>query len=340
MDRLRGIEYFVSAAELGSISAAADALGVSPPAVSKLLAALESRLRIPLFTRTRRGIVLTRDGEGYLARCRKILEDIESAEAALTIPAQSPRGTLVVGMPPNLATYCIAPALHRFRGRFPEIIIHLRRAYRDSDLAAQGLDVLLALAWLGKDDLIASRLAQTRSPQVPADLATHDCLVYRIPEAIVLDKWTFARGEERSAVQLRPKAVCDEQGWLITAALNGAGVVRAIDLTVQHHLERGELVPALLDWEGCLFNSCAIYFSSSSRDGCHEPTVRQGSRRNPSGGGEGPLIRQVVRTTVDKPFARCEQRRTRDRNGRGKISGCHPGYDEFANVVAHSASAK
>src|SRR5436305_15208489 len=50
-----------------------------------------------------------------------------------------------------------------------------------------------------------------------------------------------------------------------------------------------------------LFNSCAIYFSSSSRDGCHEPTVRQGSRRNPSGGGEGPFIRQVVRTTVDKP---------------------------------------
>ena len=265
MDRLRGIEYFVSAAELGSISAAADALGVSPPAVSKLLAALESRLRIPLFTRTRRGILLTRDGENYLARCRKILDDLESAEAALTVPAQSPRGTLVVGMPPNLATYCIAPALHRFRGRFPEIIIHLRRAYRDSDLAAQGLDVLLALAWLGKDDLIASRLAQTRflicaapaywaragAPQVPADLTTHDCLVYRIPEATVLDKWTFARGEERSAVQLRPKAVCDEQGWLITAALNGAGVVRAVDLTVQHHLERGELVPALLDWEGC-----------------------------------------------------------------------------------------
>jgi DNA-binding transcriptional LysR family regulator len=265
MDRLRGIEYFVCAAERGSISAAADALGVSPPAVSKLLAALESRLRIPLLTRTARGIVLTRDGEGYLARCRKILDDLESAEAALTVPAQSPRGTLVVGTPPNLATYCIAPALNKFRARFPEIVVHLRRAYRDSDLAAQGLDVLVALAWIGKDDLIASCLGQTRflicaapaywakagTPQVPADLAMHDCLVYRTPEAIALDKWTFARGEERSAVQLRPKAVCDEQGWLIADALNGGGVVRAIDLSVRHHLERGELVPALLDWEAC-----------------------------------------------------------------------------------------
>ena len=265
MDRLRGIEYFVCAAECGSISAAADALGVSPPAVSKLLAALESRLRIPLFTRTTRGVVLTRDGEGYLVQCRKILDDVESAEAALTIPAQSPRGTLVVGMPPNLATYCIAPALRRFRARFPEIVIHLRRAYRDSDLAAQGLDVLVALAWPGKDDLIAGLLAQTRflicaapgywamagTPQVPADLAMHDCLVYRVPEAIPLDEWTFARGAERSAVQLKPKAVCDEQGWLIADALNGGGVVRAIDLTVRQHLESGELVPVLLDWEAC-----------------------------------------------------------------------------------------
>jgi DNA-binding transcriptional LysR family regulator len=233
--------------------------------VSKLVAALEARLRIPLFTRTGRGIVLTTDGEGYLARCRRILDDLENAEAALTVPTQSPRGTLVVGTPPNLATYCIAPALNKFRARFPEIVIHLRRAYRDTDLAAQGLDVLVALAWLGKGDLIASRLAQTRflicaapaywaragTPRTPADLAMHDCLVYRLPEAIALDKWTFVRGDERSAVQLRPKTVCDEQGWLIADALSGGGVIRVIDLTVRHHVQRGELVPVLLDWEAC-----------------------------------------------------------------------------------------
>jgi LysR family transcriptional regulator, regulator for bpeEF and oprC len=265
MDRLRSIEYFVCAAELGSISGAADVLGVSPPAVSKLLAALESRLRISLFTRTSRGVVLTRDGEGYLIRCRKILDDLESAEAALAVPVQSPRGTLVVGMPPNLATYCVAPALNKFRARFPEILIQLRRAYRDSDLAAQRLDVLVAVAWLGRDDLIATRLAQSRflicaaptywaragTPQSPTDLTQHDCLVYRIPEAIPLDTWTFARDKERCAVQLKPKTICDEQGWLIADALNGGGVVRAIDLTVRPYVERGELVPVLLDWQAC-----------------------------------------------------------------------------------------
>ena len=84
MDRLRGIEYFVCAAEMGSLSAAAQALDVSPPAVSKLLAALEKRLGLALFFRTSRGVVLTPDGQTYLDRCRQILSDLESAEAALT----------------------------------------------------------------------------------------------------------------------------------------------------------------------------------------------------------------------------------------------------------------
>jgi len=90
MDRLRSIEYFVCAAEMGSLSAAAHALDVSPPAVSKLLAALEKRLGLALFSRTPRGVDLTADGQTYLVRCRQILRDLESAEAALTSPTQSP----------------------------------------------------------------------------------------------------------------------------------------------------------------------------------------------------------------------------------------------------------
>jgi DNA-binding transcriptional LysR family regulator len=143
-------------------------------------------------------------------------------------------------MPPNLTTYCVAPALNKFRARFPEILIHLRRAYRDSDLAVQGLDVLVAVAWLGRDDLIATHLAQSRflicgapaywaragTSQSPADLTKHDCLVYRIAEAIPLDTWTFSKGKEQCAVQLKPKTIFVEQGWLIADALNGGDGAR------------------------------------------------------------------------------------------------------------------
>jgi DNA-binding transcriptional LysR family regulator len=263
LDRLRSIEYFVCAAEMGSLAAAAQALDVSPPAVSKLMAALEERLGLALFTRTSRGIVLTPDGEAYFIRCRQILADLESAEAALTLPSELPRGALVVGLPPNLATYCIAPALARFRARYPDIQVQLRRAYRDTDLAAKNLDALVALAWLEREDLIAHRLAQTRFlicaaptywaragiPTEPGELARHNCLVYRVPDAMTQDAWPFAKDGRQQVVNLQPKAIGDEQGWLIADALAGGGVIRVIDLTVRQHVERGELIPALTDWE-------------------------------------------------------------------------------------------
>lgn len=265
MDRLRGIEYFVEVAVRGSISGAAAALGVSPPAVSKLLSALESHLRAKLFVRTSRGVLLTGDGEAYLSCCRSALGELERAEAALSMPRQSLRGTLVVGVPPNLGTHCIAPALPRFRQMCPQITLSLRRAYRDTDLASQGLDMLVALDWLANDDLIATRLAQTRFlicaapgywarhglPNEPQDLARHSCLVYRLPELVALEQWTFEKAGQRCVVRLNPRSVCDDQSWLIADALNGGGVVRAIDLTIRPELERGELVPVLLDWETC-----------------------------------------------------------------------------------------
>jgi len=265
MDRLRAIEYFVCTADAGSISAAADTLGVSVAAVSKSLGALEARLRVSLFTRGPRGIVLTRDGEAYLARCRRILSEVDSAEAALSSPTYSPRGTLVVGLPPLLAAYCIAPALGSFRSRFPDIAVHLRRAYRDTEPFFATLDALVMLGWPSNEDAVALHLAETRFlicaapaywasagiPDDPSQLAAHDCLVYRTPEEVAMEVWTFARNGNSQAVSLKPKVIGDEQGWLIAQAVSGAGVVRTIDLTVREHLKRGELIPVLLDWTAC-----------------------------------------------------------------------------------------
>jgi LysR family transcriptional regulator for bpeEF and oprC len=285
MDRLRAIEYFVCTAETGSLSAAARALGVSPVAVSKLIAALEARLGVALFHRLPRGVVLTSDGNAYFARCRGVLNDLETAESVLTAPSHVPRGQLVIGTPPNLATYCVAPALAIFRARYPDIELHLRRAYRDSDLAAQGLDALIALAWLEREDLVAHRLAQTRFlicaapaywaragvPIDPDDLARHDCLVYQVPDAMAMDAWPFEKDKLSKVVRLQPKAVCDEQGWLIADALAGGGVIRVIDLTVRQHIERGELVPVLMDWEAMEAPPIYVIYRSAQR---RNPRVR------------------------------------------------------------------
>jgi len=265
MDRLRGIEYFVAVAEQGSISSAALALGISPPAVSKLLKALEAHLGAQLVMRNSRGVSLTPDGEAYLSRCRSALAELERAEADLSSTRPALRGTLTVGVPPNIGAGCLAPALGEFRNAYPQLTVQLRRAYRDTDLGQQGLDVLVALDWLDDDDLVAIHLAQTRLivcaaprywaqhgiPSAPEDLERHACLCYRSPEGVVLEQWMFERTGARCVVGVEPRSVCDDQSWLISDALNGGGVVRAVDITVQEHLASGALVPALLDWEAC-----------------------------------------------------------------------------------------
>lgn len=263
MDRLRGIEYFVAVAEHGGISRAAETLQVSTAAVSKLLKALEGRLGTQLVIRNSRGVSMTPDGESYLLRCRNVLDELERAEACLSSSRQALRGTLTVGVPPNIGAACLAPSMHEFRAAHPQLKVNLRRAFRGSDIATQGLDVLVALDWLDDDDLVATKLAQTRlvvcaapsywaqraMPSAPRDLARHACLSYRSPEGVVLGQWAFERGGERQVVDVEPGTVCDDQSWLIADALNGGGVVRAVDITVQHLLASGALVPVLLDWE-------------------------------------------------------------------------------------------
>lgn len=279
MDRLRAIEYFVRAAELGSVSAAATAVGVSAAAVSKLLRALELRLGTTLFLRTAQGLQLTRDGEAYLAHCTRILQDVENAEAVVAVTPPTPRGTLVVGMPPTLAANCIAPSLGVFRVRYSQIELRIKRAYRYLDVAAQGLDALVMLGWVTNDDVVCRRVAVTRqlicaspqywadagTPQHPSELDGHSCLVYCPPEGNPLDEWTFDNELGSVCVRLRPKAVYDEQTWLIADALNGGGVIRVIDLTVLRHLDRGDLVPVLLNWESTESPPVQVLYRSRAR---------------------------------------------------------------------------
>ena len=97
MDKLRALQYFIAAAEAGSLSGAARRLEVSVPAVGKMITALERDIGTTLVERTSRGLVVTADGRSYLDACRPLLEQLEAADAAVSKSGSKPRGTLVVG---------------------------------------------------------------------------------------------------------------------------------------------------------------------------------------------------------------------------------------------------
>ena len=264
MDKLRALQYFAAAAEDRSMSAAARRLGVSTPAIAKLLTALERSLGTVLFDRTTRGLALTADGESYLEACQPALARLAAADDVIAGSATRHRGTVVVGTPPFLGQHCILPALSRFHARYPDIQIEIRVVHRLTEDLASAVDVFVLTGWQEDVDLVRRHLAQSRFvvcaspaywaahgiPRRPSDLERHVCVLWRNFDGMVHDLWNFERKGEAESAKITGWLVTDHRDIMLDAALAGDGVARLADLTSRAVLRSGRLVPVLLDWEG------------------------------------------------------------------------------------------
>lgn len=209
---------------------------------------------------------------------------------------------MVVAAPAYLSEHCLVPALPAFRALHPGIQVELRAADRDNDPAARSAEVLLLYGWPDSRDWVRRRIAQTRMlvcaspdywrrhspPRTPRALESHECLLFRDQEGTVLDLWTYERGDERETVAVRGWLTSSHRDDLLRAALDGHGVARLSDLTIQDHLRDGRLVPALPGWD--------------SRDA---PPVNLLYR---AGGRRPPRVR-VFTAFVSQLFARLEAER-------------------------------
>lgn len=263
MDKLRALQYFIAAAEERSFTGAARRLGVSVPAIAKLITVLERQLGASLFDRSVQGLALTADGEVYLGSCRPLLEQLAAADEALGQATSRPHGTLVIGVPDFLAQHCIVPALPRFHARFPDIRIDIRFVSQAANTDASAIDVFVVLGWPKRTDLVHRRIGQTRLlccaapaywashgvPRHPQDLKRHRCLLFRNATGTELDLWQFQRGDETVSVAVDGWLVSDYRDVVLETAIAGEGVARLSDLTLPTHLQSGRLVPALLEWE-------------------------------------------------------------------------------------------
>ena len=274
MDKLRAIEYLIAAAEERSFSGAARRLGVSQPAVQKLVTALETQLGVALFERRSSGLAITGDGSAYVARCRSILESLRQADDSLALREQ-PRGLVVVGTTSVLAHECLGPELPRFHQRFAEIELEMRTVQRLNDPAADGVDVFILHGWQEQPDLVRLVIGPTRyavaatraywkehgAPQQPSDLADHPALLYR-SGATVLDCWRFERSGEQQAVSMKGWLASAHRELLVQAALAGTGVVRLI---VPPRLPEG-LVAVLEDWTALEAPPLQVLFRAQHRN--------------------------------------------------------------------------
>lgn len=257
LERLTGLIAFARTASLGSYTAAARALSVSPSAVSKSVQRLEEHFGLKLFSRTTRSLTLTPEGRDLYERALRIIREVEDIEQAAVASRGEPSGTLKVTAPLPIGVNILAPALPRFRERYPKLSIDLRLGDQFSDIIEQGIDVAVRVGNLADSRLISRPLAPHRictfaSPDYLAkrgmprnidDLVNHDCVNFRYQSSGQALRWPFQVGDR--LVEITPDAhmtidVSDAVAAVLSA---GGGIGISPTYVAAPFVKRGELVP-------------------------------------------------------------------------------------------------
>ncbi|MDM4766975.1 LysR family transcriptional regulator [Pelomonas sp. SE-A7] len=263
MDQLRAIRVFVRVIDEGSFAGAARALDLAPAVVTRLVAELEEHLGSRLLNRTTRRLALTDIGESYLERARRILAELDEAEALVVSATAEPRGHLRVLLPPALAVHQLAKHLPRFNERFPLVTIELH-SIGPVETADESFDISILITRNPlSGDFVARRLARSEvimcaapeyldrrsRPQKPQDLAEHNAL---LPQTVSFNHGvTMRRGTETVTLEpsSKPLLRASHIDTNYAAALHGLGIAGLPSFMIEDALLEKALERVLPEWQ-------------------------------------------------------------------------------------------
>lgn len=263
-DHLGGITAFVTTAQQGSFTAAAERLGLTRSAVAKSVGRLEERLGLKLFQRSTRRLSLTPDGERYLASCQSALDILQEAEADLTSHITRPAGRLRVDLPAAFGRRRIQPLLLGIARRYPELSLTVSYSERFVDLIEEGIDLVIRIGELADSSgLVARRLTTQKlvicaspdyllhhgEPETPEALSRHRCVVgVRRNEPV---SWLLKQ-QDGALQRFTPPPTHEfaDGDAMLSAVLAGCGLSQLPLWLVGEHLARGELIEVLAGHSG------------------------------------------------------------------------------------------
>ena len=253
MDRFHLMNVFVAVAEEEGFAGGARRLGLSPPAVTRAIAALEHRLGVKLLNRTTRFVRVTDAGARYLESARRILSEIDEADEAAAGSHAAPRGELAVTAPVLFGSLYVVPGIVDYLGRYPDVSVSALFLDRVVGLLEEGLDVGVRIGELPDSTLRAIPVGFVRrvvcasprylkrhgAPREPGELAGH-VVVAASPVSPSVE-WRFGAGKRSVIAKIKPRLSVTSNDAAIRAALLGFGITRLMSYQVADHLAAGRL---------------------------------------------------------------------------------------------------
>lgn len=259
MDYLAAMRTFARVAALRSFSRAAEELDLSRAMVSTQVTRLEKHYGVKLLNRTTRQVALTSEGQKFLERCNRVLQELREAEDDLSQARERPRGVLRVDVMGPFGRHLLIPALGGFLERYPELELDLRISDRIVDLIAEQVDVAVRGGTVTDPRLVARRVAtshwitcaspsyldQRGWPRSMDDLASHRLIGFRPAGAAHVQPWLFSEGGRQRSLKADFRTISDSAESVLLAAVHGAGIVQTLDLLASSALEQRKLIVLL-----------------------------------------------------------------------------------------------
>jgi DNA-binding transcriptional LysR family regulator len=251
------MEIFVRSVAMGSFSAAARELRLSPAAISYRIARIEDRLGTRLLHRTTRRLELTEDGAEYFRQAERIVAEMEQVELAIAQRDALPQGTLKVTVPASFGRQHIAPVVPKFLKRYPLLRLNLNMTDEIVDLLDERVDLAIRIMELKDSAFIARKIAPDKRvvcaspdylarrgvPSRPADLVNHNCLVLSQQQY-----WTFEGTAGVERVKVSGNFECNNGEVIREAALAGMGLALKATWDIAGAIKAGRLQTVLDDY--------------------------------------------------------------------------------------------
>lgn len=271
MVSLDDMAIFAAVVQASGFSAAARVLDISTPVVSKRVSSLEAQLGARLLNRTTRRLSLTEAGSVFYRHCARVVAEAQEAEAAVTYLNEVPRGLLRITAPIAVGSQQLAHALGGFMERYPEVQVEMDVSDRPMDLAEEGYDVAIR-ATENPPPLLAARLLSPTKrvvcaapeywdrygrPQVPSDLAEHNCIIY--PPNPDYNMWRFEGPNGAETVSVQGRFKVNNTTAMVEAAKGGLGVIKLASFMVARGMANGQLEQVLHEYRSSSSQIYALY---------------------------------------------------------------------------------